>query len=345
MEVILIYNLRARAFLAAVRGNPSLGRATKILDISDDILSTEPNLAYKITAKCPNLYRLTHCIPPHIGQKSLQSLLYPRTFTTLQALVLQLEPPPEKYASETSLMHFLRQFSSLSHLILENVHLLGKRPLNPFLFTYSPPSPPFELPPPPPSFKLKEFGWITGSHYQGSLGTFKSIVTWLFQEPSNGPLYFHTNVEDPRGHSKILVWFIENYGRNLISISASVEREGPPSAAIDLSVACPNLCELILPWAEIFPQQFQTLIPLNRLKHLELSAGMPWSRYSVTDMITVIDWIMSLPELQLVTLNFYKPKANPNDALVRLWKERCAPSVKIVIHDYLALKLVSADTF
>ncbi|KAG8913656.1 hypothetical protein FRC02_005363, partial [Tulasnella sp. 418] len=306
-EVIIVDELRAASFLSAIQHNPSLGRATKILDLRIELRSP-PSLSYDITSHCPNIYFLKVEFPflPFSDPRcSFQTtdILHPRTFKELQALSIRVDRDPYRsYIASVKLNdlhYFLHQFSSLAHLRLQDVCAL-------------PNMKPSDSLPPPPSFNLYEFSWTDQTN----------------------PSVVQLDDYDREYAGAILCHFISNYGQNLISISSSISSDTMAMLPLNIFEVCPHLNELILPNATTIPKDMRLPYPHLPLVHLELGETRdhlldPPEEVPPIQIVETIDWVMSLPNVRLITLNIYQWEYNPDYYLIKPWKERRGGRVEL----------------
>ncbi|KAG8919724.1 hypothetical protein FRC02_001424 [Tulasnella sp. 418] len=227
-EVALYSGPPAQSFLEAIRANPALGQATKLLDlyISDYSFMIRnpilPQKVYDITSLCPRLYQLKLQIRNVVEGEALRTLLHPQTFGTLQALSLNVtgalslnvtgSTMPEigffmRRMDIQDVIQFLHRFRALSHLQLGN---LGRLP----------PRGRLQLPE-SPSYKLLELEWYH-AHVPGievHINYFPDLVGWLFPEPSENVRILSFHDDGTYFDQDNLHLFLRNHGKNPSSSS------------------------------------------------------------------------------------------------------------------------------
>ncbi|KAG8910151.1 hypothetical protein FRC02_007366, partial [Tulasnella sp. 418] len=224
-DVTLLYKDEPYIFLDAIGKNPSLGHATKVLDIRLDPFlpygrkydyDQRPRPVNDITAHCPRLYHLIFEASPRMDEQ-LSSLFPSSTLTTLQALSLNVREDALFNGLSFNLpdiLHLLHQFTSLAHLRLENMYQLAL-PL---------PHPPH---PPSPSYELFEFSWINfDTDYEESVppgDRFNYVSKWLFGKSSKDPLIFEIFEEDYDTNREIIPSFLRRHGVRLISLRIELQ--------------------------------------------------------------------------------------------------------------------------
>ncbi|KAG8942490.1 hypothetical protein FRC03_003160 [Tulasnella sp. 419] len=122
----------------------------------------------------------------------------------------------------------------------------------------------------------------------------------------------------------MLRYFINEYGKNLLSMGSSAIMED--LLLVHLFEACPCLRELILPITTIIPEDLR-LTSYLPLTHLELVDREYVREEDVVQVVETIDWVMSLPNLRLVTFRIHK--FNPDHYLAKLWTETSAGQVEL----------------
>ncbi|KAG8920894.1 hypothetical protein FRC02_000578 [Tulasnella sp. 418] len=327
-EAIISNERHGQSFLSTIQHNPSLGSAVKLLDLRFDPLAlynplsykgTETALLYQITTHCPQLHHLKMRFPVHRFSESTKNLLYPRTLNTLQALDLRVDDSrlnSERNATVIDILHFLNQFTSLSHLRLADVGPLSfKGPANNL--------------PPPPSFELYEFSWLDYSPW-GSMGNDLSrVADWLFGNSTKGPMVFQLHDSDEFYNTETLSYFLTNYGQNLVSLSLSILPVHMAQLSLNLAEACPHLQELILPYATILSEILTHPNILLGITHLGLGEIRSDEDMAMTEK--TIDWVNSLPNIRRVTLRVYPISSGDvsDHRVITSWKERCVEKVEI----------------
>ncbi|KAG8914251.1 hypothetical protein FRC02_005059, partial [Tulasnella sp. 418] len=329
-EVSLDVEEKAECFLSGIRSNPLLGQATRLMALEYPSLRSyqvksgaeaKANLIHDITALCPSLYRLKIELLPRMTRKMLKNLFHPRTFKTLQALWLEFDGAiwtHQVNINFNDILHFLYRFSSLSHLRLQNAHLLKL------------PDTEFRDVPPLPSFSLYEFSWINDDIFRTESihGLFVAFSIWLFFK--EGPYIITLLEEYQEAEHDMLVYFIEAHGANLVSMGVQITEEDLAFLSHDLRKACPNLRELILPSIVLLPPEFRSSFSGSLLEHVEL-AEVEKDLIDGAKAAATIDWVMSLPHIRYVTFVVDDLEIDNEYQLVKSFKEKCPPRVHLEV--------------
>ncbi|KAG8916032.1 hypothetical protein FRC02_004275 [Tulasnella sp. 418] len=321
-EAILTLEENASRFLDAVRGNPSLGRATKIINFrrSHRLVYSgtrpKPDQIKDIVSYCPRLYQLSLPIFSELNGEDLKAMVPSMVLPTLRALHIFIpleEGESNELVLETQdILHFLHQFSSLSHLLMEDIHRLKPSSLN-------------SGRPPPPSFQLYEFNWI-GNNYHELESPFKKfcdVTDWLFERSPRGPRIFGLDERSFEVEVDMLHHLLKNYGKDLISLvtPAEVEYEDIP-----LSELCPDLRELILHFTDLPSPDARGTGPIAHLEHLGCKTPLFPDR---EPLIKTIDWLITIPNLRCVSLFEYHHTPDPDSYGADEWKERFQDKISL----------------
>ncbi|KAG8943166.1 hypothetical protein FRC03_002615 [Tulasnella sp. 419] len=287
----------AQSFLSAIKSNPSLGFATRLLSLKIRIPPiTEENYSHithhtthAITSQCPGLYRLNLQIPSHSNTKLLHTVIHPHIFETLRALDVSVEEVwvRDDTTNLRDFFQFINSFRSLSHLRLLDIRWFER----PDLSLTVPPSPPFQL---------EEFVWRNNlpPDYESNVNTFNLIVEWLFGKSSSHLRVFEYLDLRSATSEEDFSSFILTHGRNLISIRTHFSSHALCMMSLDLPQLCPDLREIILPRVWTLTPALQSTLSLPNLEHLWLG-GMVGDVKWVTESMF---WIRSLPRLQRLTM-------------------------------------------
>ncbi|KAG8922898.1 hypothetical protein FRC02_011539 [Tulasnella sp. 418] len=292
-EVSLYGRATTQSFLSAIQTNPSLGSATKSLELQIGSHSFTPSwphqrvlpeTAYAVTSRCPCLYRLNLTIPSSLDTSLQTSLLNPHTFMTLRALDLSMYSAEQGFTNKiyiTDLFQFLHQFVALSHLHMR-IHsgkMLRSSDASPSL-------------PPPPSFHLVEFACPT----MPTTEAFKLVTDWLFPKSSDSLCILELPMD--RINWNDVRHFISNHGKNLVSLRLFLDDDVASLKLLNLPEACPSLQEIILADLGNLPQEVRSALPTASLEFLRI----PYTRGDEKEIEEVIDWIRSLPNFRCFTL-------------------------------------------
>ncbi|KAG8940336.1 hypothetical protein FRC03_005594 [Tulasnella sp. 419] len=324
-EVALPFERRALQFLRALQSNSSLGMATKILDFKNynsfrySVLEksrvTPLNQIKTIVGYCPQLYQLLLSVSPNTDREYLETLFPPHTFATLRALHFSFDGRQhrKKFLGIHDIPHFLHQFSSLSHLRLENTSLIRQPDLDTHL-------------PLPPSFELYEFTWINSVRVMGrsSADDFCYITHWLFGKSSISPHIFGLDDCDIHAQTEILSYFLKSYGGMLKSLGTRCPDE---FVGVQLAETCPNLRELVLYNGYLLSPRFRLSIPTTYLEHLGFCLLGDLSPKEV--ILDCIDWISEIPNLRCVTQSAWYIPEDFEWEFAQDWKERCRSRVDL----------------
>ncbi|KAG8926023.1 hypothetical protein FRC02_009265 [Tulasnella sp. 418] len=322
-EVALYRKSNAEMFLNSIKGRRVLGEATRSLDLLSLCNYRQPGRALpalikEITELCPRVYAISVDFAHETPRDCLLNIFSPQTFQNLKSLTVTIDSPfPDNNSSPQLTLYdvfdFLKLFNSLKHLNLPG-------PMEVFIpetITY----------PSPPSFRLYE---LVLDVYMCLPEIWELVFQWMLAGENGSDLRILCVDSDCEEEDTLdnAIWapWLRLHGANLFSLQLALGHGRLEKANTVISDLCPNLRELVLPYANLTPQTRKGL-PISSLEHLVLCADAEWPfnsedeeegdetaksvKNARKELSELVDWILKLPRILCVTVclvDSYNPR-------------------------------------